>query len=162
MDGMDGGDTSFGDLLSARGGAGGLSGSGVRSVSDLLRISTLLVGEYFHVREGLVFVGAAAWQSVTVLNLPQQQSLAVMLVFEAGGVTVGDYTIRVEVKDPLGSPGGGVAFPVTISEVGDVLRIPFTFLVPVTWTSYGKWTVIASSAIGELARYDVVVKRVSV
>jgi len=161
MDGMDGGATSFGDLVSVPGGAGGLSGSGVRLVSDRLRISTLLIGEYFHVREGLVFVGAAAWQSLTVLNLPQQGSLPVMLILEAGGVASGDYTVRVEVKDPFGAIGGCVAFPVPISETGDVLRIPFTFNVPVTWTAYGRWTVIASSAIGELARYDVVVERVS-
>jgi hypothetical protein len=161
MDGIDGGATSFGDLVSAPGGAGGLSGSGVRLVSDRLRISTLLIGEYFQVREGFAFVGAAAWQSLTVLNMPQQGSLPVILILEAGGVAPGDYTVRVEVKDPFGAIGGCLAFPVTISETGNVLRIPFTFHVPVTWTAYGTWTVIASSGIGELARYDMVIKRVS-
>jgi hypothetical protein len=160
MDGIDGGATSFGDLVSAPGGAGGLSGTGVRLISDRLRVSTLLIGEYFHVRDGLVFAGGAAWQSLTVLNLPQEGSLATMLVLEAGGVPPGDYTVRVEVRDPFGAIGGCAAFPVSISETGDVLRIPFTFVVPVTWTAYGTWRVTASSEIGELARYDVVVKRV--
>lgn len=162
MDGAPGGATSFGDLVSVPGGAGGLSGSGVRSASDLLRVSTMLVGEYFHVRDGLLFVGAGAWQSLTVLNLPHEQTLAVLLVIEAGGVARGEYTVRVEIRSPSGELGSRVAFPVTIGELGDVLRIPFSFVLPVVWTNYGRWTLVASSDVRELGRYDVVLKRSSV
>jgi hypothetical protein len=160
MDGQAGGATSFGQHVVAPGGAAGLSGSGVRAVSDALKISSLLVGEYIHVRDSLVFTVAGAWQWVSALNLPHRQTLPVLLICEAGELAPGDYTIQLKVRGPSGQRGGGAAFPLTVEEQGAVLRVPVAVPLSVEWTSYGKWTVIASSDVTELARYDLIVKRV--
>lgn len=159
MDGQPGGPSSFGEHVVAPGGAAGLSGSGVRLVSDALKVSTLLVGEYVYVRDSLVFTVAGGWQWVSALNLPHRQTLPVLLVCEAGGLAPGDYTIRLKVRGPSGQFGGGVSFPLTVDEQGNVLRVPVAVAVSVEWTSYGKWAVIVSSDVAELARYDLIVKR---
>jgi hypothetical protein len=108
-----------------------------------------------------VFTVAGAWQWVSVLNLPHCQALPVLIICEAGGIPPGDYTVRLEVRGPIGQVGGRAAFPLTVEEQGDVLRVPVAVPVSVEWTSYGKWTVIASSDVAELARYDLIVKRVA-
>ncbi|MCW2756158.1 MAG: hypothetical protein JWQ32_3569, partial [Marmoricola sp.] len=161
MDGQPGGATSFGEYVVVPGGAAGLSGGGVRSVSDALKVSSLLVGEYIYVRDLLVFTVAGAWQWVSALNLPHRRTLPVLIICEAGGLAPGDYTVRLEIRGPSGQIGGGAAFPLTVGEQGDVLRVPVAVPVSVEWTSYGRWTVIASSEIAELARYDLIVKRVA-
>jgi hypothetical protein len=161
MDGTPGGATSFGKYVVAPAGAPGLSGSGVRSVSDALTVSSLLVGEYIYVRDGLVFTVAGGWQWVSVLNLPHRQILPVLIICEAGGVPPGDYTVRLEVRGPAKQVAGRAVFPLTVEEHGDVLRVPVVIPVSVEWTTYGKWTVIASSDAAELARHDLIVKRVA-
>lgn len=160
MDGQPGGASSFGEHVVAPGRAAGLSGSSVRAVSGALKISSLFVGEYIHLRDSLVFTVAGAWQWVSALNLPHRQTLPVLLICEAGDLVPGAYTIRLEVRDPSGQLGGGAAFPLTVEEQGDVLRVPVAVPVSVEWTAYGKWTVIAISDVAELARYDLIVKRV--
>jgi hypothetical protein len=89
MDGQPGGASSFGEHVVAPAGAAGLSGSGVRSVSDALGVSSLLVGEYIHVRDSLVFTVAGAWQWVSALNLPHRQTLPVLLICEGGDLVPG-------------------------------------------------------------------------
>lgn len=84
----------------------------------------------------------------------------VLLICEAWDLVPGAYTIRLEVRGPSGQLGGGAAFPLTVEEQGDVLRVPVAVPVSVEWTAYGKWTVIAISDVAELARYDLIVKRV--
>src|SRR4051794_19486973 len=66
--------SSFGDFVVALEGSGGLSGTGTRRTSPLLSVSTILVGEHFHIRDGLVYFIAGRWTWLNVLNLPHQQS----------------------------------------------------------------------------------------
>ena len=98
VDAQDGGDTSFtGDtvLVQARGGRGGLAGTGNRVTSDRLAVSALMLAEYVEA-SGLIYVARARWSNYSVLNLPTQVTLPVLLVIEAGGVPPGEYTVALE------------------------------------------------------------------
>jgi hypothetical protein len=159
MDGQQGGATSFGNLIVAPGGSPGLTGSGIRLRDKGLHISTLLLGEHFHVRDGLAFVIAGGFSQISWLNLPVSCSLGMLVVFEAGGIRVGDYTVRVEVRGPANELGGAINFPVTVDRSGPTVRIPIPLSVLVNWTSYGKWEVIVSSDVQEIARQSIIVKR---
>jgi len=160
MDGQPGRLSSFGNIVVAPAGAAGRAG-GIRLRSAAVKVSSLLVGEHFHVRDGLAFTVAGGLSWVSALNLPQPQSLPVLIVIEAGGAPPGDYTIRLEVRGPDDQLGGEVAFPLTVDEQGEVLRVPFPVSIPVEWTCYGTWMIVAASDSGVLSRYDVIVKRVA-
>ena len=160
MDGQPGRPSSFGNIVVAPAGAAGRAG-GIRLRSAAVKVSSLLVGEHFHVRDGLAFTVAGGLSWVSALNLPQPQSLPVLIVIEAGGAPPGDYTIRLEVRGPDDQLGGEVAFPLTVDEQGEVLRVPFPVSIPVEWTCYGTWMIVAASDSGVLSRYDVIVKRVA-
>jgi len=163
-DGQDGGETtiSIGDqvVLHAAGGTGGLAGTGVRHQSDNLLVSVLLLVNYGEVHNGgLVSLIGGAWQSVSVLNVPSRVAFPAMIVFEAGGVPVGEYTAGVEIRGPDGSVHGSVRFPVTVERAGDVCRTPRPCNVEAEIDAFGLWTVAVVTPTRELARVDVMVRR---
>jgi hypothetical protein len=108
---------------------------------------------------GLVSLVGGAWQSLSVLNVPILYSLPLMIVFEAGGVPVGEYTAAVEVRSPAGQQRGYVAFPVTIDRAGEVCRIPRPCSVDFVIDAFGLWTIAVSSNGQELASLELVIKR---
>ena len=135
----------------ARGGRAGLAGSGNRVTSDRLAVSTLMFANYVEA-DGLVYVARGSWQSYSVLNLPVQESLPVLIVVEAGGVPPGEYTLILEMVRPDGTASSQMSFPVTVEEAGDILRISRSCGLAVTLDAFGVWTIIAKTPIAELAR----------
>ena len=163
-DGQGGGETtvSVGDevILRAPGGRGGLAGTGVRLESDQLRVSALLLVNYGEVQSGgLVSLLGGAWQNLSVLNVPSRVAFPLIIVFEAGGVPVGEYTAGVEVRERDGSAHGRVRFPITVDRAGDVCRIPRPCTVEAEIDVFGLWTIAVVTPQRELARIDVMIKR---
>jgi hypothetical protein len=163
-DGQDGGDTtvSIGDevLVRASGGRGGLVDTGGRLSSDRIRVSALLLVNYGEVHDdGLVSLIGGGWQNASVLNVPTRISLPLIVVLEAGGAPVGEYTVGIEVRSPDGSARGRVGFPVTVERAGDVCRIPRPCNVEAEVDAFGIWTVAVVTPERELARVELMVKR---
>ena len=164
VDGQGGGDTTFGEtdgtvLLRARGGQGGLAGSGIRSKSDKLSVSTLLLSNYAEHRNGFVYIVGGGWQSISVLNLPSTVNFPMLIIFEASGVLAGEYTVIAETRDPLGNVAAMARFPIRVSEAGDILRIPFAFPLVTEVNSFGIWTIVVSTEDSEIGSLPVLVKR---
>jgi len=126
-DGNDGGDTtiSSGDrvLLRAKGGKGGLAGTGIRGSSDRLRVSALLLVNQGEQREGLLYVLGGGWNNCALLNVPTRVGFPHIILFEAGGIPEAELTASIDVVDPAGRVCGTQSFPITIQKAGDVLRI---------------------------------------
>jgi hypothetical protein len=117
MDGQPGGASSFGDLLFLPGGIGGLSGNSDRVTSPLLKVSTLLVGGYFHVRDGVIFAVAGGWRAKRAQSATSTTA-GCFGSFEAAQVPAGDYTMHISVHDPSGERRGRVSFPLTVDSPG--------------------------------------------
>ena len=160
-DGEDGGDTviRLGDQeLRARGGQGGLAGSGQRRTTDALRVSSILLARYAEWSDTAIIVGGGiVWYSV--LNLPTQLNVTAFMVFEAGSVEDGEYTVSVEALNPDGELRGRVRFPLTVEAQGEVVRIARGCDVTVDIDSFGLWTVNVNTTTNELAVHPFIVKR---
>jgi hypothetical protein len=129
VDGGDGGDTVVSmrgaELLRAAGGAGGLAGTGQRLQSEALSVSSMLFVRFGEIApSGLVSILSGAWQSTSIPNLGDEVGVSLFVVFEAGGVAVGEYTGSVAGYDPDGVERDRVRFPITVAQAGDILRIP--------------------------------------
>jgi hypothetical protein len=163
MDGQDGGASSFGVgdevLLTAPGGTGGRSGTGVRLTSDKLSVSALILANYAEATAGLIYVIGGGWQNYQILNIPCPFVFPLLIIFEAGGVEVGEYTIGVEARDPGGIRHGLVQFPLTVAETGDVVRIPRCCTLATEVDALGIWTVAVTTPLGDLATVDLLIKR---
>lgn len=164
VDGQDGQASSFGDaggqvFLEAHGGRGALAGDGPRLRSDALRLSMLTLANSIEIRDGLVFLLGAGWQSLSILNLGTTARLPIILLLEAGGVDPGDYTVRLSVEDPAAETAATVSFPVTVEVAGDALRIPRFVEIDLALTSFGVWRLTAHSDVGPLGSLDLMVKR---
>jgi hypothetical protein len=163
-DGNDGGDSTFGSgdrvLLRAKGGKGGLAGTGIRGSSDRLRVTALLLVNYGEQREGLVSLLGGGWSNLAILNVPTCVGFPHVILFEAGGIPAVELTATIEVVDPAGKVCGTQSFPVTIQKAGDVLRIPRLGSVAADVHSFGLWSVVVRSNGRELARADLLIKRV--
>jgi hypothetical protein len=145
VDGEDGGDTfiSIGDteILRAEGGHGGLAGTGQRLQSDAFAVSTMLFVNHGEIApSGLVSVLSGGWWSVSALNVGDELGLWLLVVFEAGGVPVGEYTGTVAAIDPGGVQRARVRFPITVAKAGDLLRIPRFCNLRFPATQFGLWT----------------------
>jgi hypothetical protein len=162
VDGQGGGDTMFmaGDtvLVQARGGRGGLAGTGNRVTSDRIAVSALMLADYVEAG-GLVYIARGGWQNYSVLNLPAKSVLPVLVVIEAGGVPPGEYALILEALGPDGTSRSQMSFPVTVEEAGDILRISRSCGLEVTFDAFGLWTIIAKTPAAELARLDLLIKR---
>ena len=160
-DGEDGGDTvlRIGDQeIRAVGGAGGLAGTGERSQTDSLRISSIVLARYAEWSDTATVVGGGiVWYAV--LNLPARLVVTAFMIFEAGGVDTGEYTVAVEVHNPAGERRGRVRFPLTVERVGEVVRISRGCDVPVDVDSFGVWTVVVSSSGADPVTHSFIVKR---
>jgi hypothetical protein len=162
--GLDGGETSFGGkpgrpLASARGGATGGSPYEIRKFSDALRVSTLMICNAVDVRDGLLFVLGGAWQSFSILNVPEELTIVVAMVIEAGAVRADHYSVKVAATAPDGTQVGEQTFPVVVEKAGDILRITRSVPLRMRIDMFGLHTITVSSGKFELGAIDVAVKR---
>jgi hypothetical protein len=163
VDGEDGGDTAFGTegnlLVTASGGRGGLAGTGVRLVSTVLRVSAVMLVNYAEQRDGLACIVGGGWQSLSLLNVPASVVFPLFILFEAGGVEVGEFTIRVDVLDPSGVRRSRISFPLTVVEAGDIVRIPRYCNLPSEVETFGVWTLAMATPHRPLAQVQLLIKR---
>lgn len=167
IDGQDGGASSIGTpdgeiLIEASGGQGGLAGTGIRGQSEALRLSMFTLANSTEIRDNLLFLLGAGWQSYSTLNIGDRVQLCIALLFEAGSVEPGEYTIRVMATDPSGRTAASVSIPVTVEIAGDVVRIPRVVPVELTVSSFGLWRLTAESDAGPIGIVDLMVKRTGV
>jgi len=141
-DGNDGGDTTFGlagsePLLRAKSGKGGLVGTGKRSISEKVTVSSLMLANYVEFSGVFGYITGACFQHYNVLNLGDGLSLTGIAVLEFGGTSVGEYGITVAALDPENNEVSPVKLAVNISKAGDILRIACNFNVRVTVNAFG-------------------------
>lgn len=162
-DGGDGGASYFGSvddpLVFAPGGKGGSAGTGERGRSDRLRVSTLLSADYVDVRDGLSSVVRGGHGELHLLDVPVGFTLALLVIFEAGGAPEGEYTATIELLDPVHDVAGTVRFPVTVVTPGDVVRIPRLALIRARFPVFGAYQIRVSSELGVLATLDIIARR---
>lgn len=164
--GTDGGDTTVTDgdgnvLLAAKGGSAAGSPYELRTTTDALQLSSLLVCNAVDIRDGLLFVMGGAWQSYSVVNTPAQVGLSVVLVLESGGVVPGHYSVTVSATSPSGKSAGQTGFPVVVEEQGDILRIVRVASLLLAVDEYGLYRITASTEVAELGSIDLAIKRVT-
>ena len=157
IDGNDGGDTTFGPaggepLLRAKGGKGGLVGTGKRSVSEKVIVSSLLLANYVEFREIFGYITGACFQHYNILNLGDNHSFTGIAVLEFGGTPTGEYGITVAALDPENREVSSVKFAFNVSKAGDILRIACKFSVRVTVKMFGMWTIAVRHGSKDLAR----------
>jgi hypothetical protein len=164
IDGNDGGDTTFGPaggepLLRAKGGKGGLVGTGKRSVSEIISVSSLMLANYVEFREIFGYITGACFQHYNILNLGDNHSFIGIAVLEFGGTPTGEYGITVAALDPENNEVSFVKFAFNVSKAGDILRIACKFSVRVTMNMFGMWTIVVRHGSKDLARLPVVVQQ---
>jgi hypothetical protein len=162
-DGGDGGASYVGSadepLVFAPGGRGGSEGVSERGRSDRLRVSTLLCADYVDVRDGLSSVVRGGYGELQLLNVPAEISLALLVIFEAGGAPEGEYTATVELLDPVLGVAGTVRFPVTVVTPGDVIRIPRLVMLDARLPVFGAYKIRVSSELAVLATLEIIARR---
>lgn len=153
-DGGGGGVTSFGDIV-AKGGKGGKSGFSVivgREVSEVdrdegLHISTLMLAECCHFRDGLAYILAAGVERVTFSKFPGRFGFVLFGVLSIGNATLG---VEYEFNASFESPGGDVAwsqpFKVFSGLPRRIARPCFALLVDCDIDQPGIWTILIHSA----------------
>jgi hypothetical protein len=161
IDGQDGGDTTFGpadggEVLRAKGGRGGLAGTGNRSKSDKLVASALMLVNYVEFRENFAYITGTGFQQYHVLNLRDPLTLTGMITLEGGGVPLGEYALTVEAWDPQNNVATSVRLVFEVSRTGDILRMCFRFTLRVVVNIFGMWTIVARHEDRELARLPIV------
>lgn len=167
-DGEDGGDTTFGDLMRARGGKGGRAGrwdSGERFVTedDLyrgLRVSALLGAEHVLIRQdGLLYLTAAGFEHINATTFPMEIAVAI-----AGTITFGSVApeTRMALTSRVVSESGNVvsqtSFEVTSGPHRKVARPCFAQLVRWIADGPGVWLLVIASGEIELANLPFEIK----
>jgi hypothetical protein len=164
-DGADGGDTTIARadtgnvLLRAKGGTGAMVGPGIRSTSNKLAVSALVLADYVETRNGFFYVCSGGFAHYNVLNLNDWLKFNGLIVLESGGTPEGEYGLTIQVLEPEGDIAQSVTLAFKISKPGDVLRTSFTFWLSVQVKAYGMWTIVARHEGSELARLPVAVQQ---
>lgn len=164
QDGRSGGDTVLmlvgKEILKATGGEGALAGSGQRSRSNHLRVSTLTSCRYVEVSsEGLVHIVSGGFTWHAVLNLGDTLRIAIGTIVEAGSVPEGEYTLRYVLTGPDGATRLEKSYGIAVTKVGDVARLAMTVPLTVSVDAFGVWKVSVCSDEECLAEYKFVMKR---
>jgi hypothetical protein len=161
-DGQDGGESSVsGDdfVLRTPGAKGGLAGTGVRIKDHRLSVSALMLVNYAECR-GLASIVGGGWQSYSVLNVPVRAVFPLYILFEAGGIEIGEYTVGVEARGPDGMRRARVNFPLTVEAAGDVVRIPRCCSLATEIDAWGLWKFAVVTPDRDLAQVDLLIKHV--
>jgi hypothetical protein len=163
-DGQGGGDTTIGSaegdvLLRAAGGKGALAGTGIRSTSEILAVSTLMLANSLDIQSNLAFVLGGGWEWYPILNFPTTVRFMVLMVLEASGVPTGEYAISLEARDPYDHVANRVTFAIGVTKPGDILRRSYSIPFEVTITSPGIWVFDAAHEGRQLSRILLHIKR---
>ena len=144
-------------VMAAGGGGPGFAGTGVRSTTDLLSVSTVMLANAVENVNGLLYVLGGGWDRCTVSELPHETRFVLLLTIEAGSVPKGEYTIHVAVMAPGGEQLTRESFPVTVTEHGTMLRIHRFVALAVCLEQTGIHTIAVSSESASLAALPVTV-----
>lgn len=162
-DGGDGGDTSFGDIV-AEGGKGGKAGFSVivsREVSEVdrnagLHISTLILAECCHSRDGLSYILAAGIERVTFAKLPGRFAFVLFGVLSIGNATLGvEYEFAASIESPSGDVAWSQPFKVFSGPPRRIARPCFALLVDCEIDQPGIWTILIHSANHCFGRFPI-------
>ena len=147
------------EVLGAAGGGGpGFAGTGVRSTTDLLSVSTVMLVNVIENVNGLLYILGGGWEFYSVSELPCETRFCLLLTIEAGGVPKGEYTIHVAIMAPGGAQLTRQSFPVTVTEPGTMLRTKRYVALPVRLEQPGIHTIAVSSESASLAALPVSVE----
>ena len=163
-DGQDGGDSSFGPddtgrVVKARGGLGARAGSGVRSRSEELAVSSLVLANHVEIQGALFSLLSGGFAHYNAVNLNDPLTFIGLVVLEGGGVPEAEYGLTVEALGPDGSIEKSITFVFKISKPGDILRVSFQFSISVQVKQFGMWAIVARHEDRELARLSVAIQQ---
>jgi hypothetical protein len=167
-DGEDGGDTTFGDLLRARGGKGGKAGRSTsegrtateEDISLGLRISALLAAEHVLIRQdGLLYLTAGGFERLDVAAFPTETAVVIAGTISFGSIAPEtSLTLTSRVISASGEVVSQASFEVTSGPGRNVARPCFAHLVGWTADSPGVWLVVIASGSLELATLPIEIK----
>jgi hypothetical protein len=164
-DGPDGGDTTIARadtgevLLRAKGGVGAKAGTGIRSTSDKLAVSALVLADYVETRNGFFYVCSGGFAHYNILNLNDKLTFTGLIVLEGGGVPEGEYGLTVQALEPEGNIAQSLTLAFKISKPGDIMRMSFNFWITAHVTAYGMWMIVVRHEGRELACLPVAVQQ---
>ncbi|WP_157993888.1 glycine-rich domain-containing protein [Bordetella bronchiseptica] len=162
-DGGDGGDTSFGDIV-AKGGKGGKAGFSVivsREVSEAdrdagLHISTLMLAECCHFRDGLAYCLAAGIEHVTFAKLPGRLTFVLFGILSIGNAQLGlEYELTASLESSAGDKHWSQAIKVYSGSPRRIARPTFALLIDCEVGEPGIWSVLIHSGGHCLGRLPV-------
>jgi hypothetical protein len=81
-----------------------------------------------------------------------------LILFETGGLEMGEYTAGAEARGPDGVRRQLINFPVTVKEAGDVLRVPRCGSLSTEIDSLGLWTFAVVTPDRDLAQVQLLIK----
>ncbi|BEP42979.1 hypothetical protein GmRootV15_35680 [Variovorax sp. V15] len=153
-DGSDGGDTSFGDIV-AKGGKGGKAGFNVivsREASEVdrdagLHVSTLMLADCVHSRDGLAYILGAGVEHVSFAKLPGRFALILFGVLSVGDAAVGiEYEFTASLQSPSGDTAWSHPFKVFSGPPRRIARPCFARIVDCEVNQPGVWAIFIHSA----------------
>ncbi len=170
-DGQPGGDTTFGDLIRARGGKGGRAGRSTETPrarfateEDLahgLHVSSLLAAEHVLIRQdGLLYLTAGGFEHIEASAFPVEAAVVI-----AGTISFGSVApeTQLALTSRVTSASGEVVFEslfeVTSGPRRNVTRPCFAHVVRWGANAPGVWKVIVSSGSIELFALPIEVKQ---
>ncbi|WP_164462925.1 MULTISPECIES: glycine-rich domain-containing protein [Burkholderia cepacia complex] len=161
--GGDGGDSSFGNIV-AKGGKGGKAGSSViesREVSQAdrdagLHISTLLLAECCHFRDGLAYCLAAGMEHITFARWPGRLVIVLFGILSVGNAQLGiEYELSASLESPAGVEAWSQAIKVYSGPPRRIARPTFALLIDCEVGEPGIWSVLVHSGRHCLGRLPV-------
>lgn len=164
-DGASGGDTTISRadtgevLMSARGGEGARAGSGIRSTSNKLAVSALMLADYVEIRGPFTYMCSGGFSHYNILNLNDSLRFNGLMVLECGGVPEGEYALEIQAAQPTGKIGQSTTTVFKISKPGDILRMSFHFWITVQIKELGMWAIVIRHGDRMLARLPVAIQQ---
>jgi hypothetical protein len=163
-DSEDGGDTTFGPddngrVLRARGGLGARAGTGVRSYSEKLSVSALLLANHIEIQGAFFSLLSGGFAHYNVVNLNDRLTFVGLAVLEGGEAPEGEYGLAISAVGPDGESRRTVTVAIKIVKPGDILRTSFQFSISVQVNDFGMWAIVARHEGRELARLPVAIQQ---
>ncbi|MDQ1439375.1 MAG: hypothetical protein QOK43_3004 [Acidimicrobiaceae bacterium] len=144
-DSSDGGNTSFGDLILARGGKGGKDANTKMAemaavLIDRLTVAALFFADHAQVRDGLLFVSGGGWG---LYNVPSNAVIAGAVVFVLDllpGDKSGVLPLAVELQDPAGLSRWASPFDVEFVSTETAVRMCLVYPFATNADVEGRWS----------------------
>ena len=163
-DGPDGGGSSLGPddtgrVVRARGGLGARAGSSVRSRSEGLAVSALVLANHVEIHGAFFSLLSGGFAHYNVVNLNDPLTFIGLVVLEGAGVPEGEYGLTVEAFGPDENVETSITFVFKISKPGDILRMSLQFSMSVQVKQFGIWAIVTRHEDRELARLPVAIQQ---